>query len=70
VEGEARPLARYIAQNPADPEHWVYSSYPGLIGTRDPYMFVDPTPVLELFGTLEAFREFVGTEVRSETVRS
>jgi putative transposase len=52
-------LPRYIALNPPNYESWPYSSYPGLIGRREAFSFVDPTPILDAFGTVEAFREFV-----------
>jgi putative transposase len=51
--------ARYIALNPPDYENWPYSSYPGLIGRREPFSFVDPTPIVERFGGVAAFRRYV-----------
>ncbi|HEX3805994.1 MAG TPA: hypothetical protein VHV52_04350 [Gaiellaceae bacterium] len=52
-------LPRYIALNPDNYETWPYSSYPGLIGTRPPFSFVDPTPILDAFGSVGAFQAFV-----------
>jgi REP element-mobilizing transposase RayT len=65
-EGYLRDLVRYVALNPPDPEHWPYASYPGLIGTGEPFSFVDPEPILEVFGTIEGVREFVNSEPGSE----
>jgi hypothetical protein len=61
VESEAHSirLPRYIALNPENYETWPYASYPGLIGTREPFSFVDPTPIIETFGSVEAFRAYV-----------
>jgi hypothetical protein len=58
-ERQARDVARYIALNPSDPELWPYASYPGLIGTREPFSFVDSSLILELFGSVAGFRTFV-----------
>lgn len=58
-ESQARYLARYIALNPPEPEQWSYASYPGLIGTRPPFSFVDASPILESFGSVGVFRDFV-----------
>jgi putative transposase len=58
-EWQARHLARYIALNPLNPERWPYASYPGLIGTRTAFSFVDPAPILESFGSIDVFRDFV-----------
>jgi hypothetical protein len=55
----ARYLGRYIALNPPDHERWPYASYPGLIGTGAAFSFVDQWPIVEAFGTIDAFREFV-----------
>ena len=52
-------LPRYIALNPANYETWPYSSYPGLIGRRPAFSFVDSAPILDAFGTVAAFRRFV-----------
>jgi len=52
-------VVRYIALNPENHETWPYSSYPGLIGTREPFGFVDPTSLLEAFGNVERLRRFV-----------
>lgn len=67
-EEHARNLTRYIALNPPVPEDWPYSSYPGLIGTGRGFDFVDPWPILEAFGSVEAFREQVdeGRAARDE----
>ena len=45
IETEAHliQLTRYIALNPNNHETWPFSSYPGLIGMREPFSFVDPT---------------------------
>jgi len=67
-EWQARRLARYIALNPADPEGWSYASYPGLIGTRPAFSFVDPAPILESFGSIGNFRDFVDEGRRAEDV--
>jgi putative transposase len=58
-ESQARNLLRYIALNPKHHETWPYSSYPGAIGTRPPFSFVDPAPVLHAFGSVDVFRTFV-----------
>ena len=50
---------RYIANNPADPEGWAYSSYPALLGLREPFSFVDPAPILGAFRDVAALRRFV-----------
>ncbi len=52
-------LPSYIARNPPDHETWPYASYPGLIGTRPPFSFVDPKPILDAFGSVEAFKAYV-----------
>ena len=59
TEAHLTHLARYIALNPKNPETWSFSSYPGLIGLRDPFSFVDPSPILEAFGSAAAFRAYV-----------
>jgi len=61
VETEAHlvQLPRYIALNPREYETWPYSSYPGMIGLREPFSFVDPTPIIETFGSVAAFRAYV-----------
>ena len=60
--------ARYLALNPeevgfATAENWPWSSYGGLIGARDAFRFVDPSPILNAFGggqrAIERLREFV-----------
>jgi REP element-mobilizing transposase RayT len=46
---------RYVVRNPEeaglseDAASWLWSSYGGTIGVRDPYLFVDPTRVLACF---------------------
>lgn len=69
-EKQVRQLARYIALNPPDHELWPYASYPGAIGTRDAYSFVDPAPILDAFTTAEGFRDFVDLECCSDAVWS
>jgi putative transposase len=61
IETEAHliQLTRYIALNPKDPETWPFASYSGLIGTRDPFSFVDSTLILDTFGDVAAFRAYV-----------
>jgi REP element-mobilizing transposase RayT len=58
-------LPRHIALNPKNYETWPFGSYPGLIGLREAFSFVDPTPILETFGSAAAFRAYVdeGREV-------
>jgi hypothetical protein len=48
--------ACYVAANPPNPESWPYSSYPGMIGTRPPFSFVDATPIIDAFESIDAFR--------------
>jgi putative transposase len=64
---------RYIARNAhdkgADPARYPWSSYPGLIGTRPCWPFIDRTTVLTLFGppdtAVTTLRDFVDdTRVR------
>jgi putative transposase len=61
VETEAHlvQLPRYIALNPREYQTWPYSSYPGTVGLREPFSFVDPTPIIETFGSAAAFRAYV-----------
>jgi hypothetical protein len=68
-EAQARQLARYIALNPPDPEGWPYAGYPGLIGMRPAYSFVDPRPIFELFGSIDCFRDFVDEQRVTEDVQ-
>jgi putative transposase len=49
-------LACYIANNPDDADQWPWSSYPGTIGVREPFSFVDPGPLLRAFGNAESLR--------------
>ena len=58
-ELQFRRTARYIALNPPDHETWSYASYPGQVGLRAPFSFVDSGPILEGFGSVAAFRAFV-----------
>jgi putative transposase len=55
-------VTRYIARNPPTIERWPASSYPGLIGLREPFSFVDAEPLLDAFGSLAALRAFVEAE--------
>jgi REP element-mobilizing transposase RayT len=59
TESHYLELPRYIALNPRDYETWPYSSYPGLIGKREPFSFVDPSPIIDAFGSVESFRAYV-----------
>ena len=59
TESHYLELPRYIALNPRDYETWPYSSYPGLIGKREPFSFVDPSPIIDAFGSVESFRAHV-----------
>jgi hypothetical protein len=48
-------LTRYLALNPeidgfGQAEEYAWSSYPALIGRRQPLSFIDPTPLLEAVG--------------------
>jgi REP-associated tyrosine transposase len=54
-----RHLPCYIALNPPNHEWWPYGSYAGMIGNRPPFSFVDPSPILEEFGSVENFRRAV-----------
>lgn len=65
-EEQARDLACYIALNPPDPGRSPYASYPGLIGTRPPFSFVDAAPILASFGSVDLFREFVDAKRRAD----
>ncbi|HEX4526310.1 MAG TPA: transposase [Gaiellaceae bacterium] len=69
IETEAHliQLPRYIALNPKNHETWPFSSYPGLIGMREPFSFVDPSPILEMFGSAAAFRAYVNEGREAET---
>jgi REP-associated tyrosine transposase len=59
TESHYYELPRYVALNPPDHRTWPYASYPGLIGTRPPFSFVDPAPILEAFGSTAAFQAYV-----------
>jgi hypothetical protein len=56
---------RYVALNPvraglvATPQDWEWSTYAQLIGLRPPWPCFDPRVVVELFGSVEAVRQFV-----------
>ena len=52
-------LPRYIALNPREYETWPYSSYPGMIGLREPFSSVDPGPIIETSGSVAAFKAYV-----------
>ncbi len=52
-------LARHLALNPDRYDTWPYSSYPGLIGIRTPFSFVDPAPLVGAFGSIDELRRFV-----------
>jgi len=67
-EWQARRLAAYIALNPPNPEQWPFASYPGLIGARPAFSFVDPSPILDFFGSIDVFRAFVDETRRAEDV--
>jgi putative transposase len=54
-EGHTLEVVRYIALNPEQvggpaAEEYEWSSYPGLVGLRRPFGFVDPTPLLDAVG--------------------
>jgi hypothetical protein len=51
---------------PETTKPWPFSCYPGLIGTREPFSFVDPSPILETFGSAAAFRAYVNEGRRAE----
>ena len=68
TEAHLIELPRYIALNPKNYETWPYSSYPGLIGTRERFSFVDPAPILETFGSVDAFRRYVDEGRQAEDV--
>ena len=58
-----RNALRYIATNPSEHETWAYSSYPGLVGLRPSFAFVDTEPILEMVGSAETIQEFVTKDV-------
>ena len=51
-------VIRYIANNPRDPERWPYSSFPGTLGLRPQFSFVDDAFVTDLFASTEDLRHF------------
>jgi putative transposase len=55
-------LAAYLALNPRDPLTWPWSSYLGTIGLREPFAFVDPAPLLDVFGSASRLRHWIETE--------
>jgi hypothetical protein len=66
----------YIVNNPAEAgqcasaEDWLWSSHAGTIGLREPFSFVDPTRVLNVFrfsplGPQEALRRYVDLRRKS-----
>lgn len=60
--------ARDLALNPDRYDTWPYSSYPGVIGIRTPFSFVDPAPLVGAFGSIDELRRFVdeGAALRRE----
>lgn len=66
----------YVVNNPAEAglsasaEDWLWSSHAGTIGIREPFSFVDPTRVLDVFrwsplGPQEALRRYVDLRRKS-----
>lgn len=66
----------YVVNNPAEAgqcasaEDWLWSSHAGTIGLREPFSFVDPTRVLNVFrfsplGPQEALRRYVDLRRKS-----
>jgi transglutaminase-like putative cysteine protease len=52
-------VVAYIALNPPEPESWPWSSYPALLGNREPFTFIDPAPIFSAFGNAENLKAFV-----------
>jgi hypothetical protein len=52
-------LIACVARNPSDYEQWAWSSYPGTVGLREPFSFVDAEPALAAFGTVAELRRLV-----------
>jgi len=67
TESHYLELPRYIALNPRDYETWPYSSYPGLIGKREPFSFVDPSPIID---ALEASSRSGPTSTRAGRLKT
>ena len=68
-------LCRYIALNPEEvnlgsAESYEWSSYGGLIGLRDAFSFVDPTPLLDAVGGGEKAPARMATLVADGRLRS
>ena len=65
-EWQARRLARIHRPQSARPRAVAVRELPGLIGARPAFSFVDPSPILESFGSIDVFRAFVdeGTSSR------
>lgn len=77
VEAEAHllELCRYIALNPEEvkrgsAETYEWSSYGGLIGMRNPFSFVDPTPLLDAVGGGDQARTRIATLVADGRLRA
>jgi REP element-mobilizing transposase RayT len=64
---------RYVHRNPIDLgfagrlDEYRWSSHRTYLGMRRPPAWLDPRPVLDLFPTVESFRNFVGDE--TDTIR-
>lgn len=53
-------LPAYFAHNPRRLD-WPWNAYGGLAGAREQFSFVEPSPVLQAFGSVGRLREFVET---------
>jgi len=51
-------LPAYFAHNPPNLT-WPWNAYGGTVGMRQPFGFVDPTPLVETFGSVARLRAFV-----------
>jgi hypothetical protein len=51
-------LAAYLANDPRDRDVWPWSSYPGAVGLREPFPFVDDT-YQRFFGSSAEMRVYV-----------
>jgi hypothetical protein len=58
TEEHFQTLAASLAHNPRDPYAWPRSSFPGAVGDRPPFSFVDDAYVRG-FGSAAALRRFV-----------
>ncbi len=71
-DGHLLTVYRYIARNPVEaglcdsPADWYWSSYRTAIGLDGRFAFADPSIVIGLFHSLDAFREFVETPWSSD----